>query len=89
MAKQTIFLGTVPDDGTGDPLRTSFDKCNDNFDETYAAAVEPQYFYWSGKTYRMGMRDNVLVIDTTLTPTGFAGIEGTDWKKLFEFKDDV
>jgi hypothetical protein len=36
MAKQTISLGTVANDGTGDPARTAFDKANDNFDELYA-----------------------------------------------------
>jgi len=35
MAKQTINLGTSANDGTGDPLRTAFDKINDNFDEIY------------------------------------------------------
>ena len=37
MAKQTINIGTAANDGTGDPLRTSFDKANDNFDEIYLA----------------------------------------------------
>ncbi len=37
MAKQTIGIGTVANDGTGDTLRNSFDKCNDNFDELYSA----------------------------------------------------
>ena len=37
MAKQVINLGSVPNDGTGDPLRTSFDKTNDNFNEIYTA----------------------------------------------------
>lgn len=37
MAKQTIGIGSAPNDGTGDPLRTAFDKANDNFDELYAA----------------------------------------------------
>lgn len=35
MAKQVINIGTVANDGTGDGLRDSFDKCNDNFDELY------------------------------------------------------
>lgn len=35
MAKQTINIGTTANDGTGDPLRTAFDKVNDNFDELY------------------------------------------------------
>lgn len=36
MAKQTIGIGVTLNDGTGDPLRTAFDKANDNFDELYA-----------------------------------------------------
>lgn len=39
MAQQTINIGAAPDDGTGDPLRDAFDKCNDNFTELYAALV--------------------------------------------------
>ena len=31
MAKQTVNIGTIVNDGTGDDLRTSFDKINDNF----------------------------------------------------------
>lgn len=38
MAQQTIGIGTVANDGTGDPLRTAFDKVNDNFDEVYRNA---------------------------------------------------
>jgi NAD(P)H-hydrate repair Nnr-like enzyme with NAD(P)H-hydrate epimerase domain len=36
MAQQTINIGTVANDGTGDPLRTAFDKINDNFTELYS-----------------------------------------------------
>ena len=35
MAKQTINIGSAANDGTGDPLRTAFDKINDNFQELY------------------------------------------------------
>lgn len=38
MAKQTINVGTLANDGTGDPARTAFGKCNSNFDELYAGA---------------------------------------------------
>ena len=37
MAKQTINIGTAANDGTGDTLRDSYDKCNDNFDELYTS----------------------------------------------------
>jgi len=35
MAKQTILLGTTPNDGTGDKLREGGEKINDNFTELY------------------------------------------------------
>lgn len=36
MAKQIINVGSSANDGTGDPNRTAFQKCNSNFDELYA-----------------------------------------------------
>ena len=38
MAKQTIDLGTTPNDGTGTPLRDGGDIINDNFTEVYNTA---------------------------------------------------
>ena len=40
MAIQTINIGTNPNDGTGDDLRTAFDKVNDNFTELLAVGGE-------------------------------------------------
>ena len=37
MAQQVIDIGNGANDGTGDPLRTAFDKINDNFSEIYTA----------------------------------------------------
>jgi len=37
MARQTINIGSTANDGTGDPLRTAFDKINDNFAELYGS----------------------------------------------------
>ena len=37
MAKQTIDIGSAENDGTGESIRSAFDKCNDNFDEIYTA----------------------------------------------------
>jgi len=36
MAQQLINIGSVANDGTGDPLRDAFDKVNDNFTELYS-----------------------------------------------------
>jgi len=85
MAKQTIGIGAAPNDGTGDTLRDAMDKVNDNFTELYDATVEPAAFYFSGRTFRIESRDSKLCIDQTITPTGFDGIEDTDWANVIEF----
>lgn len=36
MAQQIINVGAAPNDGAGDPIRTSFIKCNNNFGELYS-----------------------------------------------------
>jgi len=41
MAKQAINIGSTANDGTGDPLRTAFDKVNDNFNELYMTHSAP------------------------------------------------
>ena len=38
MAQQLIGVGTAPNDGQGNPIRTAFIKCNNNFSELYARA---------------------------------------------------
>ena len=43
MAIQTIGIGTVADDGTGDSLRAG-DKINDNFNEIYTALGDGSTF---------------------------------------------
>jgi hypothetical protein len=39
MTKQVIQIGTAPNTGTGDPLRTAFSKVNENFTELYDRPV--------------------------------------------------
>lgn len=36
MSQQNINIGLLANDGTGDPLRTAFDKTQDNFTELYS-----------------------------------------------------
>lgn len=48
MAIQLIDIGAAPDDGTGDPLRTAFAKCNNNFLELYGqpiGGIVPNVYY--------------------------------------------
>ena len=41
MAQQIIDVGATPNDGQGDPLRTAFQKTDDNFTELYDRAQSP------------------------------------------------
>ncbi len=43
MAQQIIGLGTIPNDGTGEDLRSGGDKINDNFTEVYGVGGWAQY----------------------------------------------
>lgn len=45
MAKQTINIGTIANDGTGDPLRNAFTKVNNNFTEVYELAQSSTFPY--------------------------------------------
>jgi hypothetical protein len=88
MAKQTINIGTIPNDGTGDTLRNAMDKINDNTDELYAVAVEPTAFYFTGQDFRIVVRGGKLCIDEAITALGFGvgALENTDWGNIIEFK---
>jgi len=87
MSKQVIGIGTIANDGTGDTLRNAFDKTNDNFDELYSVAVEPEYFYFENRTFRIGVRSGALCIDKTITALGFGvgSVEDTDWSNIHKF----
>lgn len=39
MTQQIINIGSVANDGSGDPLRTAFSKTNDNFTELYSTVT--------------------------------------------------
>lgn len=36
MAQQVINVGSAPNDGQGDPIRTAFQKCNNNFSQLFS-----------------------------------------------------
>lgn len=51
MAKQTINIGTSPNKGDGDPIRTAFDKVNDNFTELYSDVKQLNSVNFGGGTF--------------------------------------
>ena len=42
MAKQTVNLGSSANDGTGDPLRTAFDKITTTLNDLYLSITAPK-----------------------------------------------
>jgi len=62
MAKQLINVGTTPNDGLGDPIRTAYIKCNDNFDELYSRVQATPPTSSSGK---IGDKAGMIAYDTT------------------------
>jgi hypothetical protein len=81
MAQQVINIGSAPNDGTGDQLRTAFDKCNDNFTELYAGSGVGGVPY-TGATQNVDLGEYELkagqfTLDTS--PTGTAAVGTTRW----------
>lgn len=81
MAQQAISIGTNPNDGTGDPLRTAFTKSNSNWNDLYARSANA--------TDVFGMLpDGATAIDTALAAAVAAGVktlvfdEGSSFYKL-------
>lgn len=66
MAQQTINIGTTANDGTGDPLRTAFDKVNDNFTELYTDDA--------GDVNSVNGATGVVVLDTDDISEGSANL---------------
>lgn len=53
MARQNIAVGAAPNDGNGDPVRTAYTKCNENFDELYGGpnrVIDGQFKLWDKGT---------------------------------------
>lgn len=71
MAKETVDVGTVANDGTGDPLRTAFIKVNDNFDELYPDIVS---YSTAGATITLDCNNQ---IKRTFTPSADIGAAKT------------
>jgi hypothetical protein len=68
MSQQTINIGSAPNDGTGDPLRTAFTKCNSNFTELYTA-VSPSSTVTSFNTRVGAITLSSLDVTNALTYT--------------------
>jgi hypothetical protein len=73
MAQQTIGVGTVANDNTGDPIRDAFVKVNANFDEIYATGMtdgDLRVVTDGTNLTQIGVDGAITNSDITLTPNG-------------------
>lgn len=91
MSEQIIDVGTVANDGTGDPIRTAFQKAADNFAELYTYSQRTKFVYISAladlptpssgvitlTTGTYFFTDNVDLVGNRLLCTGPVCILGT------------
>lgn len=74
MAKQTIGIGSAPNDGSGDPLRTAFSKINSNFNEVYSS------YQMSGTLTANGLIVGAdITANTTAIKVGTSTINATNY----------
>jgi hypothetical protein len=75
MARQNINIGSSANDGTGDPLRTAFDKINDNFVELYGADNDINTLDANLDVNNYSITTGVTNGDITITPNGTGSIK--------------
>ena len=75
MARQAINIGSSANDGTGDPLRTAFDKINDNFVELYGTDNDINTLDANLDVNTFAITTGVTNGDITVTPNGTGGIK--------------
>ena len=75
MARQVINIGSSANDGTGDPLRTAFDKINDNFVELYGGDNDINTLDANLNTNNFAITTGVTNGDITITPNGTGSIK--------------
>ncbi len=79
MAKQTVNLGTSANDGTGDPLRTAFDKLNDNFDEVYGNNFVTNAMLNDDIVDHAELADRYTEVQTISTTTATVDLDGSSY----------
>ena len=81
MTQQIINVGTAPNDGLGDPIRTSFIKCNDNFSELYSRVQDAPPAALTGS---VGDIAGMVAYDSEFYYYCFQDFDGTNiiWNKV-------
>jgi len=74
MTRQNINIGSTANDGTGDPLRTAFDKINDNFVELYGTDNDITTLDANLDVNNFSITTGVTNGNITVTPNGTGNI---------------
>jgi hypothetical protein len=74
MTRQNINIGSTANDGTGDPLRTAFDKINDNFVELYGSDNDLNTLDANLNVNNFSITTGVTNGNITITPNGTGNI---------------
>jgi hypothetical protein len=87
MSRQVIYVGQVPNDGTGDSLRTAGQKVNQNFEEVYTALDSFSYTLPAATTSILGgvkvdgstiiVNSQGVISATSTVPANITGNAGT------------
>lgn len=88
MSEQIIDIGATANDGTGDPVRTAFDKINDNFNEVY-----PEYasggFASNATVTTINTKDVFEVIAGTVIDNGTSSGMSVDGAGLITYSGSI
>lgn len=81
MTQQTINVGSAPNDGLGDPIRTAYIKCNDNFNELYSRVQDTVPASPSGA---LGDSAGMIAFDNTYLYVCVEDFDGTTeiWRRV-------
>lgn len=78
MTQQLINIGTNPNDGTGDPLRTAFSKTNSNFTDLYTTSYATNVVNtFNSRTGSVTLTSSDVTSALTYTPLNKAGDTAT------------
>ena len=81
MAQQVINVGNAPNDGNGDPIRTAYIKCNNNFNALFSRVQDTPPTTPAGTT---GDAAGMLAFDNTYLYVCVANYDTSSeiWKRV-------
>lgn len=86
MTNQVVNVGTIPNDGTGDPARTAFSKINGNFGELYVGLSQGADIASASNTALATSTGEIVQVTGSTTITSFGAVPaGNVMKRVVVF----